>query len=329
MFSPLKPEARIAFFLAFGLWFYIRARDVNNVNFTNGEKMSEVNYRYASPEDIPEMADLFLLALNDMYARNAVSALVPPRPAVLQGYEHIRSTGIFQVAELEGRIVAIAGAVVRDQLWYLSAFWAHPELQRKKIGMPLLKKVWEAGKEAGATIFFTWSSIDLTAMASYMKLGMLPGYQNFFFDGVPKQLPDIPSNYKVAPLEKPMGLEIDQQVRGTSRQPDHDFWFSNPNLQKKQVLHKGNAIGYYYLNRGMIGPAGWKAPHHAEPMLILACQEASTLATEIRIAVPGINHAALRFAFNSGLRLTSSAHFLSTGPFGRIEQYIPSGQSLY
>lgn len=291
--------------------------------------MSEINYRTARPEDIPEMADLFLLALNDLYKRNGVSAVVPPRPAVLQGYEHIRSTGIFQVAEYEGRIVAIAGAVVRDQLWYLSAFWAHPELQRKKIGMPLLKKVWEAGKEAGTTIFFTWSSIDLTAMAAYMKLGMVPGYQNFFFDGVPKQLPEIPSNDEVAPLEKPVVMEIDQRIRGTSREPDHDFWFSNPNLQKKQVLQKGRVIGYYYLNRGVIGPAAWKQPHHAETVLAFACREASVLAPEIRIALPGINHAALRFAFDAGLRLTSFAHFLSTASFGRMEQYIPSGQSLY
>lgn len=291
--------------------------------------MSEINYRIAQPDDIPEMADLFLLALNDLYQRNAVSALVPPRPAVLQGYEHIRSTGNFQVAVVEGRIVAIAGAVVRDQLWYLSAFWAHPDLQRQKIGMPLLRRVWDAGKDAGATIFFTWSSIDLTAIASYMKLGMVPGYQNFFFDGVPKQLPEIPSSYKAASLEKPVAMEIDQLIRGTRREPDHNFWFSNPNLQKKQVLQNGSVIGYYYLNRGTIGPAAWKQPHHAETVLSLACREASVLAPEIRIALPGINHAALRFAFDAGLRLTSSAHFLSTASFGRMEQYIPSGQSLF
>ena len=291
--------------------------------------MSEVNYRAARSEDIPEMADLFLIALNNLYARNSVTAAIPPRPAVLQGYEHIRSTGNFQIAELEGRIVAIAGAVVRDHIWYLSSFWAHPELQRKKIGMPLLKRVWDAGREAGATIFFTWSSIDLTAMASYMKLGMLPGYQNFFFDGVPQRLPEVPSGYEVVALEKAAAMELDQYIRGTSRQADHDFWFNNPNLQAKQVAQNGKVIGYYYLNRGVIGPAAWRYPEDAELLLILACREASALAIQIRIAVPGINHSAVRFAFEAGLRLTSFAHFLSTGSFGRMEQYIPSGQSLY
>ena len=291
--------------------------------------MNEVHYRPANAGDIPEMADLFLLALNDLYQRNAVSALVPPRPAVLHGYEHIRSTGIFHVAEYKRRIIAIAGAVVRDHLWYLAAFWAHPELQRNKIGMPLLKKVWEGGKEAGASVFFTWSSIDLTAMAAYMKLGMVPGYQNFFFDGSPKQLADFSSSYEVAPLEKPVVMEIDRQIRGTSREPDHDFWFSNPNLQKKQVLQNGRVVGYYYLNRGVIGPAAWKQPHHAETVLSLACRDAMVQSPEVRMAVPGINHAALQFAFNTGLRLTSFAHFLSTASFGQMAQYIPSGQSLF
>ncbi len=291
--------------------------------------MKEINYRGANAEDIPEMADLFLIALNNLYARNNVTAAVPPRPAVLQGYEHIRSTGIFQVAELEGQIIAIAGAAVRDHIWYLSSFWAHPELQRKKIGMPLLKRVWDAGKKAGATIFFTWSSIDLTAMASYMKLGMLPGYQNFFFDGVPQRLADVPPGFELVALEKAAAMELDQYVRGTRRKADHDFWFSNPNLQGRQLHQNGTVIGYYYLNRGVIGPAAWKHPKDAELILTMACRDASALASEIRIAVPGINHAALRFVFDAGLRLTSFAHFLSTGSFGRMEQYIPSGQSLY
>jgi len=291
--------------------------------------MSEMLYCTANPEEIPEIADLFLLALNDMYTRNAVSAAVPPRPAVLQAYEHVRSTGIFHVAKSEGRIVAIAGAVVRDHLWYLSAFWAHPELQRKGIGMPLLRNVWDAGAKMGATTFFTWSSIDLTAMAAYMKLGMLPGYQNFFFDGVPQNLPRVPSRYEVVSLEKPVAMGIDQRIRGTSRQPDHDLWLNNPHMQKKQVLHDGNPIGYYYLDRGTVGPAGWTEPHHAEAVLTLACQDACALSAGIRMAVPGINHTALRFALDTRLRLTSVAHFLSTGVFGSMEQCIPSGQSLH
>jgi hypothetical protein len=66
--------------------------------------MTKINYRTALPEDITGMVDLFLVALKNLYSRNKICAAVPPRPAVLKGYEHIRSTRIIEVAEQDGRI---------------------------------------------------------------------------------------------------------------------------------------------------------------------------------------------------------------------------------
>jgi GNAT superfamily N-acetyltransferase len=210
------------------------------------DRMTQVQYQAARPEDVPEMTDLFLATLSDMYTRNNISATLPPRAEMLLGYEHICSTGVFHVAELEGTIIAIAGAVIRDHIWYLSAFWARPDLQRMKIGMSLLRRVWEAGNRAGATTFFTWSSIDLTAMASYMKLGMLPGYEIFRFEGTPQLLPSVPSGYETVSLERHVATELDRDVRGTGREVDHDFWSGRAGFQGQQVLRNGNVIGYYY-----------------------------------------------------------------------------------
>jgi hypothetical protein len=42
-----------------------------------------------------------------------------------------------------------------------------------------------------------------------------------------------------------------------------------------------------------------------------------------------MNHAALRFALDSGLRLTGFNHLLISAPFAHLEQYIPSGPSLF
>lgn len=292
-------------------------------------KMMEIQYRPARPQDVPEMADLFLEAVSNMYVRNNVTAALPPHAAVMQAYEHVRATGIFHVAELEGRIVAIAGAVVRDHLWYLSAFWARPELQRKGIGMPLLKAVWAAGQEAGATVFFTWSSVDNAAMASYMKLGMVPGYPILLFEGAPQKLSPVASAYEVTTLEKSQAMALDQEIRATSRAADHDFWQDHAGLPGWQVLWEGEVVGYYYLGKGGVGPVAWKRPQDGESVLTLACREAAAAAPQIRLFIPGINHSALRFAFNSGLRLSSFAHFLTTAPFGQMAQYLPSGPSLY
>ena len=97
----------------------------------------------------------------------------------------------------------------------------------------------------------------------------------------------------------------------------------------RQVRMRGKVVGYYYFNRGTIGPAAWKEAGDGESVLSLACREAMTIAPTVRVSIPGINHLALRFALDCGLRLTSYAHLLTTGPFGRLEQYVPSGPMLF
>jgi len=135
--------------------------------------------------------------------------------------------------------------------------------------------------------------------------------------------------YSTAALEKSQAVNLDLKIRGTSRLADHDMWWKLAGLQGRQVLYRGEVVGYYYLGKGTIGPVAWKNSQDAEPVLTLACHEAAAVAPELRMAVPGINHTALRFAFDSGMRLTSFANFLTTAPFGRMEQYLPSGPSLF
>lgn len=291
--------------------------------------MNNVQYRKALPDDIPEMTDLFLMTLSNMYARNSVSAPLPPRPAVLKGFEHVRSTGTFYVAELEGRIVGIGGSVVRDNIWYLSSFWVRPDLQNKKIGQPLLTQLWDDGRKMGARTFFTWSSIDSSAMALYMKMGMLPGYQILIFAGIPNRLPSIPDSYEVVDLQNYAAMDIDQEVFGSRREADHNFWLGPGGPRGRQVLRNGISVGYFYINHGNIGPAAWNDPLDANAVMTIASHEAAAMTSLIGFAVPGINHTALRFAFDSGLRFSNFFHFLTTAPFGNMERYLPSGPSLY
>jgi GNAT superfamily N-acetyltransferase len=292
-------------------------------------KTGDVQYRLALPGDIPAMTDIFLKAVSDLYTRYNVSAAVPPRPAVLAAYEHVRSTGIFRVAELDGEIIAIAGAILRGNVWYLSSFWAHPKRQRKGIGMPLLRQVWNAGIEAGVTRFFTWSSIDSTAMAAYMKLGLLPGSQIMQFEGMPSRLPAKPAGYQVMDLERPVALALDEEIPGLYRPADHDFWVNQAGLLGRQVVLKGQIAGYYYLGRGGIGPATWRKPEDAEPIMTLAFAEAMESAPAIKLAIPGMNHAALRYVLDAGLRLNSFAHLLTSRPFEHLDRYLPSGPGLF
>ena len=95
------------------------------------------------------------------------------------------------------------------------------------------------------------------------------------------------------------------------------------------MLWKGNSVGYYYLDGGSIGPAAWAGSEHGAALLAMACREASDSGLEVSLSVPGMNHAALRFAFDAGLRLTGFNHLLMSAPFAHLEQYIPSGPSLF
>jgi hypothetical protein len=64
-------------------------------------------------------------------------------------------------------------------------------------------------------------------------------------------------------------------------------------------------------------------------LLEAACRDAATDASQVRLMIPGVNHTAIRFALGSGLRLTAFSHLLTSAPFGLMEQYLPSGPSLF
>jgi hypothetical protein len=94
-----------------GSHYSVSTRDNRN---SETEDIGGLHYRRARLDDLPAMASVFLSALADLYARNNILAPVPPQSTVLVDFEHVLETGIFHVAEQNRRVVAIAGAIVRD-----------------------------------------------------------------------------------------------------------------------------------------------------------------------------------------------------------------------
>lgn len=291
--------------------------------------MTPIRYRPVREAEMPEAVEIFLASVADMYRRHNITQPAPPRPLVEKFYDHIRRTGIFHVAEVDGKLAAICHAIVRDQLWFLSGFWTIPSLQGQGLGRTLLERVWDEGLRAGAKIFFTWSSIDVRAMATYMKFGMLPGYQILNFVGAFQSSGEGLSGYETQPLDIEIAMSIDEQVRGTRRESDHQFSISEFKAEGRQVLHDGRAVGYYYFSNGTVGSAAWLEEDAAEALLESACRVASKRAEQIRLMIPGANHSAIRFALRAGLKLVSYSHLLTTEPFGQMEKYLPSGPSLF
>jgi GNAT superfamily N-acetyltransferase len=283
--------------------------------------------RAAREEDIEPALDLFVVTLRDMLVRNGIDPGELARDEWRYGYPHVFRTGIFRVAEEDGELVAICHAIVRGPLWFLSGFWARPDRQKTGIGGRLLREVWDEGRARGASTFFTWSSIDLTAMASYLRRGMLPGYQILSFVGGPASTTVVASD--VAPLSPQVAAALDRDVIGTSREIDHSFWSTEPGRVGRAVMRGGRPVGYYYVRAGSIGPAAWTSSTDADAVLRAAIAEARAQSPIVRLRALGANHDTIRFALASGLRLAGYSHLLTTAPFGHLDRYAPSGPTLF
>jgi GNAT superfamily N-acetyltransferase len=286
-----------------------------------------VRNRAAREEDIEPALDLFIGTLRDLLARNGIDAGELARDEWRYGYPHVFRTGIFRVAEEDGELVAICHAIVRGPLWFLSGFWARPDRQSAGIGGRLLREVWDEGSARGASTFFTWSSIDLTAMASYLRRGMLPGYQILSFVGEPASTTVVAA--EIAPLTVEIAAAIDRDVIGTAREIDHGFWSTEPGRVGRAVMRGGIPVGYHYVRSGSIGPAAWTSSADADVVLRTAIAEARAQSSIVRLRALGANHDTIRFALASGLRLAGYSHLLTTSAFGHLERYAPSGPTLF
>lgn len=283
--------------------------------------------RAAREEDIEPALDLFTGTLRDMLARNGIDPGELQRDEWRDSYPHVFRSGIFHVAEDDGELVAICHAIVRGPLWFLSGFWTRPDRQRSGVGGRLLREVWDEGRARGASTFFTWSSIDLTAMASYLKRGMLPGYPILNFVGEPSQT--AANGSEVGPLTLEIAAALDHDVIGTARDIDHGFWLAERGRIGRAVVRGGRAVGYYYARAGTIGPAAWTAAADADAVLGRALAEARTQSATVRVRALGASHDTIRFALRSGLRLAGFSHLLTTAPFGHLDRYAPSGPTLF
>ena len=223
-------------------------------------------------------------------------------------------------------LLRIVLGFLRGSLWFLSSFWTRPDRQKTGIGGRLLREVWAEGRARGESTFFTWSSIDLTAVASYLRRGLLPGYQILSFVGKPTESPPIASD--IAPLTVDIASALDRDVIGTAREVDHAFWSSEPGRVGRAVVRGGQAVGYYHVRAGAIGPAAWTAAD-AEIVLRTALADAHAQSATVRLRALGANHDTIRFALRRGLRLADYSHLLTTAPFGHLDRYAPSGPTLF
>src|SRR5690242_17070006 len=128
-----------------------------------------------TPEDVPAAAAVGRAALESQYPVEfqAVDDAERERNRVRSERRvgHLQQTdpdGAW-VADLDGEVVGIALALVREGVWGLSLFGVKPGLQGQGIGGPILHAALRTAEEARAAIIL--SSNDPRAMRRYFRAG--------------------------------------------------------------------------------------------------------------------------------------------------------------
>jgi hypothetical protein len=288
--------------------------------------------RTAQLEDVQAATRVFLTTLEDLRARHNASGAPMNFDDWLPGYEHVFKTGVFNVAEVDSEIVGVCNGVIRDRRFFFTGFWMLPGRQSAGVGGRLIRKTWADATAQGAEEFFVWASIDWPALATYMKLGMLPGYQIFTCSLVKEAFQKLPdadlAGYSLEPLSLELAGEFDRAVRGTARAVDHLFW-QGRECRGRSVMCGGKPVGYFYTRKGTVGPLVFGDIAAGAQVFNLALAEALADSDKAVIYVPGINRTVLRALLDGGGKMLSASHFLSTNEFGNLANYLPSGPLLY
>jgi len=122
------------------------------------------------------------------------------------------------VAETDGRVVGVALALLRDDLWGLSLLAVQPELQAKGIGHRLLEASLSYADGAERAVILSTS--DPKAMACYLGAGFALHPQVAARGKVRRTPPPDPRVRLGGPDDVAFADEVDRVVRGARRGPD-------------------------------------------------------------------------------------------------------------
>lgn len=292
--------------------------------------MPDIVFKKVEKHELPEIVNVYLTSRINMQSRlgeNPANISDEEIALSLKNYTHILDTGIFYGVSIGGQIKGLSCAVVRDDVWFLSGFWVLPDFQNKGLGRPLLERVYKEGVKLNAKKFCVWSSLDPTAQTCYMKMGMVHGHPIYRLAGPIKSTPTIP-DYELETLDINTATTIDAIIRGTTRKQDHEYWLKNGH-KGFQVMLKNSPVGYFYCKNGIVGAGGWTMEEAGIPTTLLALKQASTESDKVTIIPGGSNNTSIKVALSLGMRVSGSALFLTSEPFGSLNQYLTSGPVLY
>lgn len=241
------------------------------------------------------------------------------------------------VAEWQGRVLGIASAAFRGRHAHVQSLFVAPHSQERGIGRMLLQALYDAGLDAGCTIFTLQASDDPRALTRYLQLGFQPRPPNIVWSATKPLFPEsrLDNPFEAVRLtsEDEAAIntvtDIDKAVRGTRRTGDLRRWLQNGEHGTLLIDRaSGRPAGYFLVSRvagrGRIGPVAAIDGPRFVGILDLALLEASRLherETIWRIATPGENHAAVAPLLAARFRPAFAMPFYATAPIGQFDRF--------
>jgi hypothetical protein len=263
-----------------------------------------------------------------------------PLPVDIPSYlRHVLQTGMLYVAEQDGKILAFAGAITRENITFLTDLFVLPSQQSGQLGKTLLRSVMPLDDRVHCTM----SSSDSRALALYIRDGMRPQWPHFALR-LEKQRYKMSTAPGVEVIESdpadPALVQWDAKISGRLRPVDIQFWLREERALPIWFRHQGQIVGYGFVRLGAgtlsdsqactLGPIGSSTAEDATACVLAAVHFALQRAEVIHIDVPG-PHPCLVTLLESGFHITSFDTFVSSAPtpFFDARCYIASGGDLF
>ena len=268
-----------------------------------------MDFRPATAGDLPEEFEVFGLAQRELHERRgdkwAGRDFSQWERLHLHLLHHDGARSF--VAEESGRVVGFTAAWVREEVWFLSALFVHPDRQGRGIGTRLLTLAWGAGYRRRVTIT---EALQPVSTASYGRRGLIPTTPILRFQGRPRST--APELLEPVPPDLHALRFLDRAAYGFDRTVDHTLWQETAETSTLW-LAGGEPAAYSYVSAtGLIGPLAGRDETSAAKAL--RAELARRADRTVSVAIPGSSAQLVEVALAAGLRMEDPGLLLLSPP---------------